>query len=53
MVLGELGLLEQLVVELALELHDEKEHVIVGAAGEEDPATRSEVSERFAMTRVK
>lgn len=32
-------LADQLVVELALGLHDEEEHVIVSAAGEEDPAS--------------
>lgn len=41
-VLGELGLLEQLVVELALELHDEEEHVIVRATRKEDSESEEE-----------
>lgn len=45
MILGELCLLEQLVVELALELHDEEEHMVVSSSGEEDPVRRGEGEE--------
>lgn len=40
---GEFGLLEHLVIEFAFKLHDQEQHVIVCAAGKEDPGQRTEI----------